>query len=145
MNNNVFGWGIIGAAFVLSTINLVLLAGLWTAKSALGETARKAVAALSRQQPTASVFATTVAVDTVLTVPIQASVPIKTVVRVPLSVPIAGETVISVPVDTAIPIDTTVQVPIKTSVPVRIASSDIPLGGLLQELQEWLNDLARIL
>ncbi len=95
---------------------------------------------------------TTIAISETVTVPLRLSVPIKETVTLPIDTPF-GQVPISVPLDMTVPITDTIEVPInkqlpfkadipiQTDIPIDIDLSQPPLGDILQQFQDALQDL----
>lgn len=95
---------------------------------------------------------TTVTISETVTVPIALTVPIKQTVTLPIDTGF-GEIPITVPLDITVPISDTVQVPInkqlpfkadipiRTDIPIEIDLSSAPLGDILQQFIDAIQDL----
>lgn len=136
---------VLGILLLLSIANIVLFVLLLQVKNQIADGAGQAASAVQEMQTQSLTgpFTVQVAIDETFDIPIKVAIPVKTTVNVPVVIPITGEQVsITVPIDTVVPIDTTVHVPVKTSLPVNIKMSDLPIGGILQNLHDWLTKLA---
>lgn len=136
---------VLGIAVVLSIANIALFVLLLQVKGQVADAAGQAASAVQemQKQSLTGPFTVQVAIDETFDIPIKVAIPVKTTVNVPIVIPVTGEKVsITVPIDTVVPIDTTVQVSVKKSVPVNIKMSDLPIGGLLQNLHDWLTKIA---
>lgn len=95
---------------------------------------------------------TTIAISETVLVPIAIDVPIKETLTVPIDTPL-GPLPITVPLDLTVPISETVEVPInkqlpfradipiQTDIPIDIDLSQPPLGDILQQFQDALEEL----
>lgn len=145
MQNKLLYRIVLGVLLLLSIANIVLFVLLLQVKNQIADGAGQAASAVQemQKQSLTGPFTVQVAIDETFDIPIKVSIPVKTTVTVPIVIPVTGEKVsITVPIDTVVPIDTTVQVPVKKSVPVNIKMSDLPIGGILQNLHDWLSKLA---
>jgi len=136
---------VLGVALVLSIANIALFVLLLRVKYQIADGAGQAASAVQQMQEQSFTgpFTAQVAIDKTFDIPINVVVPVKTTVTVPTVIPTTGEKVtITIPIDTEVPINTTLHVPVKTSLPVNIKMSDLPIGGILQQLHDWLAKLA---
>ncbi len=95
---------------------------------------------------------TTIAISETVIVPLSIEVPISETVTLPIDTPF-GQVPISVPLNLSVPISDTVEVPInkdipfrtdipiKTKIPIDISLSEPPLGDILRQFEEALQDL----
>ena len=96
---------------------------------------------------------TTVQLNETLDVPVDTIVPVRQSIMVPVEVPVVGRVELPVELDFDVPVSTTVtvvitkEIPIETSVdlntsiPLEIDLAQPPLGDVLRELQEALEEL----
>ncbi|MFA5877005.1 MAG: hypothetical protein WC880_01430 [Candidatus Paceibacterota bacterium] len=136
---------VLGTLLLLSIANIVLFVLLLQVKNQVADGAGQAASAVEQMQAQSLTgpFTVQVTIDETFDIPIKVSIPVKTTVTVPIVIPVTGEQVsITVPIDTIVPIDMTAHVPIKKSLPVNIKMSDLPIGGILQNLHDWLTKLA---
>jgi hypothetical protein len=130
---------------ILVLINVSVLLYLWNLKTEISKVLVEASQSISQiSAATGTDFTTNVSINEKISVPIKTSVPINTTVSVPVNIPIVGSIRVTVPINTNVPINTSVVVPINKNIPVTIPAKDLPMGIILEKIQQIFKDLLNV-